>query len=93
MASMTNIHLQKLHPALLNLCSVFCGRKLLKLLTVGYALSELPFSIGSKLELLSELCLCKPSVYFSVYSRICPHMYNNMWATYTVQPYDGVYVL
>ena len=48
--------------------------KLLKLLMVGYALPEMPLSIGSKLlpemplsigsklELLSELCLCQTSI-------------------------------
>ena len=35
-----------------NLRSLFCGQKLLKLLTVGYALHEMPLSLGSKLELL-----------------------------------------
>ena len=35
-----------------NLCSLFRGQKLLKLLTVGYALPEMPFSVGNKLELL-----------------------------------------
>ena len=34
--------------------SLFRGRKLLKLQTVGYALPEMPLSIGGKLELLSE---------------------------------------
>ena len=35
-----------------NLRSFFRGQKLLKLLTVGYALHEMPLSVGSKLELL-----------------------------------------
>ena len=35
-----------------NLHSFFPGQKLLKLLTVGYALPEMPLSIGSNLELL-----------------------------------------
>ena len=30
----------------------FLGQKLLKLLTVGYALPQMPLSVGSKLELL-----------------------------------------
>ena len=51
-----------------NLCSLFRGRKLIKL--VGYALPEMPLSVGSKLKLLSELCLCQTSVYCSVCIRV-----------------------
>ena len=47
-----------------NLCSLFRGRKL-----VGYALPEMPLSVGSKLKLLSELCLCQTSVYCPVCIR------------------------
>ena len=41
-----------------NLCSLFHGQKFLKLLkrlTVGQAVPEIPLSVGSKLELYSEL--------------------------------------
>ena len=58
MVSITNIHLQRPHPAA-NLHSLFGEGKLIKLLMAGltYALPEMPLSVGSKLKLLSELSL------------------------------------
>ena len=50
--------------------------KLLKGLTVGQAVLEIPLSEGSKLELHS---LCPISVYFPVHSRICPRMYIHVY--------------
>ena len=67
-----------------NLCSLFRGQKLLKLLTVGYALPEMPLGVGSKLELLWALCL--PNVI-----RL-PCL--NIWATYMyIQRHDSVCII
>ena len=78
MASITSIHLP---ISAANLRSLFRGRKFLKLLkglTVGQAVPEIPLSEGSKLELhctSQSFCLCQISVYFPVHARICPRMY------------------
>ena len=49
--------------------------KLLKGLTVGQAVPEIPLSEGSKSVLLRAFVFCQISVYFPVHSRICPRMY------------------
>ena len=58
-----------------NLRSLFRGWKLLKKLTFGQALSEIPLSVGNKLELLLRAFLCQISVYFPIHSCICPCMH------------------
>ena len=80
MASITSIHLPRSRSAVLQ--RTFArfsvdGKflKLLKGLTVGQAVLEIPLSEGSKLELHRAFCLCQISVYFPVQSRICPRMY------------------
>ena len=84
MASIASIHLPRSRSAVgtaANLRSLFRGRKFLKLLkglTVGQAVPEIPLSEGSKLELhctSQSFCLCQISVYFPVHARICPRMY------------------
>ena len=76
MASITSIHLPRSRSAVLQ--RTFArfsvdGKflKLLKGLTVGQAVLEIPLSEGSKLELHRA---CQISVYFPVHSRICPRM-------------------
>ena len=66
-ASITNIHLQIPHPAA-NLRSFFGGRRFLKLLTVCFAMPEMPLSVGSKLELL-----CSPRALSLPKFSILPH--------------------
>ena len=63
-----------------NLRLLFGGRmflKLLKRLTVGQAVPEIPLSVGSKLELLLRVFVFANfiSVYFSIHSHICPCMH------------------
>ena len=58
MASISSINYQAASGSTAaNLCSFFHGQKLLKLLTVGYALPEVPLSVGSMLEVLLGLSL------------------------------------
>ena len=90
MASITSIHLPRSRSAVLQRTSArfsvdgcFQSWLLLKMLTMGQAVPEIPLSVGSKLELhvlLRAFCLCQISVYCPVHPRICPRMY--MWAVY-----------
>ena len=76
-----------------NLRSVFHGRKFLKLLkrlTVGQAVPEIPLSVGSKLELLLRAFVLAKFPYISPYShalvRVCilPCIYVHIIAIYNV---------
>ena len=69
-ATATNLHL------------FFRRHKLQKLLTVGYALPEMPLSVGSKLELLWALSLPNFPVYSRISLRIMLITVYNTWATY-----------
>ena len=66
-----------------NLRSLFRGQKVLKLLTMGYALPEMPLSVGSKLELL---CCCQTSVYSRISLRTLP---CTTWACKMDSSWDG----
>ena len=72
MASITSIHLPRSRSAVLQrtFARFSVDGKLLKGLTVGQAVLEIPLSEGSKLEL---------PVYFPVHSRICPRMYIHVY--------------
>ena len=70
MAPITSLHLPKVAFGGTDLRLLFRGRKFLKLLkglTVGQAVPEIPLSEGSKSVLLRAFCLCQISVYFPVH--------------------------
>ena len=90
MASITSIHLprSRFGGTAANLRSLFPWTevlKLLKRLTVGQAVPEIPLSVGSKLELLLRACAFAQFPYTSlgpVHSRICPRMHIAMPCIY-----------
>ena len=70
MASITSIHLPRSRSAVLR--SLFRGRKFLKLLkrlTVGQAVPEIPLNVGSKLELLLRAFVFANFPYTSPYTH------------------------
>ena len=70
MASITSIHLPRSRSAVFR--SLFRGRKFLKLLkrlTVGQAVPEIPLSVGSKLELLFRAFVFANFPYTSPYTH------------------------
>ena len=76
MASITTYQ-GRIRRSVANLRSLFRGRKFLKLLkglTVGQAVPEIPLSVGSKLELLSFFAFGKfpyTSPYTHAFVRVC----------------------
>ena len=73
MASITSIHLPRSRSAVFHL--LFRGRrflKLLKRLTVGQAVPEIPLSVGSKLELLLRAPIFRilPRIYTHAFVRL-----------------------
>ena len=80
MASITSIHLPKVAfgSTAANLRSLFHGRvlNLLKGLTVGQAVPEIPLSVGSKLKLVLFAKFPYTSPHFSAYAYCMPCIYT-----------------
>ena len=80
MASITSIHLPRSRSTVAtaaNLRSLFRGRKfpkLLKMLTMGQAVPEIPLSVGSKLELHVLLRAFAKFPYTSPYTHAFVHV-------------------